>query len=462
MSKTSDRPTRTNLSPSRTLDGVSKDAAAIPAVAPHTNPCSDVAATIAEPPAAAPDGAFFAKEVSHEYHGFGCIAFDSHRCYFTDRGHSTPDLKTQVSPAGVIDRLVRIREHSRIQREKDKAHSLAGTDPFYEDGDKVWDELQEEQCAAADDVLSRSPKSIADLAWQAEAVLVCDGPDMSESKKVYGLVQLFENVRALAGPLAIPSAVSFPQMVDPVFAEIERHRALSIAFDTAAENSTSVADSHPDKDDLDEISGQASSELIEQAQKLFEFWPASLSGIAALLKYIASLKDWQLPGRFSEPEEIEGMQDLCRTIAAAIEPFSAVRRVATSSFANDGGDPIFAAIEAHRAAAAEFDRLNAAYCKTETKVKKETGKLSPIDPRCIAAAEARDDADEAMLDAAREFLEVAPTTIAGTTALLEYAASSAHDEEWRFPMFVDEDEEGEYFAGAIMRHVSAALAKFEV
>jgi hypothetical protein len=256
-------------------------------------------------------------------------------------------------PPGLVDRLVRIRERSFIQRQKDKAHRLAGTDPFDEDGDKVWNELQEEQCAAADAILSSSPQSIADLAWQAEAVLICDGPEMSESKEVYGLVQLFENVRALAGPLAIPSAVSFPQVVDPVFAEIERHKALSVAFDTAAENSTATADSHPDKDDLDEISGQASSELIEQAQKLFEFRPASLGGIAALLKYIASLKDWQLPGRFGEPEEIEGMQDLCRTMAAAIEPFSAVRRVATSS-SNAGRDPILAAIEAHRSALTDW------------------------------------------------------------------------------------------------------------
>jgi hypothetical protein len=255
-------------------------------------------------------------------------------------------------PPGIVDRLVRIRERSFIQRQKDKAHRLADTDPFYEDEDKVWDELQEEQRAAADAVLSRSPQSIADLAWQTEAVLICDGPDMLDSSEVYGLIQLFENVRALAGPLAIPTTVSFPEIVDPVFAVIERHKALSVAFDAAAGNATAF---HQEYGEL-----HASGELIEQAEKMFEFRPASLSGVVTLLKYIASLEDWQMPGRFSEPEDIEGMQDLCRTMAAAIEPFSAVRRVATSSFANAGADPIFAAIEAHRCAHEEFNKADAA------------------------------------------------------------------------------------------------------
>jgi hypothetical protein len=54
MSKTTDRPTHTNLSPSRTSDGISKDAAAIPAVTPAADRRSDSGGEVVDPHPPAP------------------------------------------------------------------------------------------------------------------------------------------------------------------------------------------------------------------------------------------------------------------------------------------------------------------------------------------------------------------------------------------------------------------------
>jgi hypothetical protein len=407
------------LSDVRAFDGASEEAFAIPAINPTDDRRSDggrdavKASAIAPPARASRRGFLMNTMVSAASLSTATAAV------------ALPTARAQPQevsfPPGVVDRLVRIRERSFIQRQKDKAHRLAGTDPFYEDGDKVRDELLEEQCAAADAILSRSPQSIADLAWQAEAVLICDGPDMLESEKVYGLIQLFENVRALAGPLAIPSTVSFPEIVDPVFAVIERHKALSVAFDTAVGNVSPVPGNHPEYDHLSDISCQAGSELYEQTEKMFEFRPASLSGVATLLKYIASLKDWQMPNLFSEP--IEGMQDLCRTMAAAIVPFSVVRCVASCSLADADVDPIFAAIEAHRSAADAHGK--AAVAADIVALRKCGADLSRLDQLEAAL----DHAGELERDRVWDMIWTAPTTANGLAALLRYCRENESIDE---------------------------------
>jgi hypothetical protein len=47
------------------------------------------------------------------------------------------------------------------------------------------------------------------------------------------------------------------------------------------------------------------------------FQPATLPGLAVMLRYLSGLEDWQLPGRFTD--DFEDMQELSATIAQAIE-----------------------------------------------------------------------------------------------------------------------------------------------
>ncbi len=121
---------------------------------------------------------------------------------------------------------------------------------------------------------------------------------------------------AVATATAIPN-VSIPASVDPVFAIIERHKALSIAFDAAVDRND-VSDDHPEKAALDEISRHASSELIEHADILFAFRPSSSAGVGALLRYISTLKDWQMPSDLAEPSEIRCLKMLCRSLSIAL------------------------------------------------------------------------------------------------------------------------------------------------
>lgn len=121
---------------------------------------------------------------------------------------------------------------------------------------------------------------------------------------------------AVATATAIPN-VSFPAAVDQVFAIIERHKVLSIAFDAAVDRND-VSDDHPEKAALDEISGHASSELIEHADILFAFRPSSSAGVGALLRYISTLKDWQMPSDLAEPSEIRCLKTLCRSLSIAL------------------------------------------------------------------------------------------------------------------------------------------------
>jgi len=106
---------------------------------------------------------------------------------------------------------------------------------------------------------------------------------------------------------------------DPVYAVIESHKAASIAYDKAV-NHPAVGDSrHPQRAEAERISVRTQNELRAQAKRLFGFQPSTSAGVASLLRYISSLPVWQMPGHFSEPREIKGMKDLCKSLAAALE-----------------------------------------------------------------------------------------------------------------------------------------------
>lgn len=112
------------------------------------------------------------------------------------------------------------------------------------------------------------------------------------------------------------SVIKFP---DPVYAMIESHKALSIAYDKAV-NHPAVGDArHPQCAEAERISDRAMKELLAQTKRLFAFKPSTSAGVASLLRYISSLQVWQMPGCFSEPREIKGMKDLCRSMAVALE-----------------------------------------------------------------------------------------------------------------------------------------------
>jgi hypothetical protein len=106
---------------------------------------------------------------------------------------------------------------------------------------------------------------------------------------------------------------------DPVYAMIESHRAASAAYNKAV-NHPAVGDPrHPQRAEKERISDRAMKQLFVEINRLFAFKPSTSAGVAALLRYISSLPVWQMPGHFSEPREVKGMKDLCRSLASALE-----------------------------------------------------------------------------------------------------------------------------------------------
>jgi hypothetical protein len=100
---------------------------------------------------------------------------------------------------------------------------------------------------------------------------------------------------------------------DPVYAMIESHKAISIAFNKAVNHPAVGNSGHPQCAEKERISNRAMKELLAQNKRLFAFKPSTSAGVTSLLQV------WQMPGHFSEPREVKGMKDLCRSLAAALE-----------------------------------------------------------------------------------------------------------------------------------------------
>jgi hypothetical protein len=126
---------------------------------------------------------------------------------------------------------------------------------------------------------------------------------------------------AVATATAIPNpalaVVAIAPLTDPVFAVVERHKALSAAYDIAV-NHPDVGDDSPEFAAVNELSERATDAMLDHADVLFAFRPTKSAGVAALLRYISTLKDWQLPRDLAEPSEIECLKNLCRSLSIAL------------------------------------------------------------------------------------------------------------------------------------------------
>jgi hypothetical protein len=125
---------------------------------------------------------------------------------------------------------------------------------------------------------------------------------------------------AAALPIAVALPVAAPGMLgnDPIFAIIEHHEALAAAYDVAV-NHPGVGNDEPEFAAVNEISDQACTAMIDQSDLMFAFQPTTPLGVVALLRYIATLEDWQMPrGMGGEPDELAGLKALCLTMANAL------------------------------------------------------------------------------------------------------------------------------------------------
>ena len=109
------------------------------------------------------------------------------------------------------------------------------------------------------------------------------------------------------------------KLPDPVSAMIESPKGISTAYDKAVNHPAVLNSDHPQCAEKERISNRARKELLAQNKRLFAFKRSTSAGVAALLRHISSLPVWQMPGHFSEPREVKGMKDLCRSLAAALE-----------------------------------------------------------------------------------------------------------------------------------------------
>jgi hypothetical protein len=127
--------------------------------------------------------------------------------------------------------------------------------------------------------------------------------------------------RGMSGlePWSPPSAAAAPSIPDPVYGVIERHQRLSIAYDKAV-NHPDVGDDRPQFATVNEVSSQACTALLDHANMMFTFQPTTPTGVAAMLRYITTLEDWQMPCGMGEPDEIASLKTLCSTMANALDP----------------------------------------------------------------------------------------------------------------------------------------------
>jgi hypothetical protein len=121
------------------------------------------------------------------------------------------------------------------------------------------------------------------------------------------------------------------------------------------------------------------------------------------------------------------------TSAAAL----AVATAVTGSAAALGADPIFAAIDAHKAAMAAFISVVSKASELEELIPynlrqshidpDETLIVATDDPRWITNTRNYQRLNDAETDAAIALVNIAPTTVAGVIALLQYANSADTD-----------------------------------
>ncbi len=115
-------------------------------------------------------------------------------------------------------------------------------------------------------------------------------------------------------------------------------------------------------------------------------------------------------------------------------------------------DPIIVAIEKHRQAWAEYDRMTRMIMDLEEKVPRDRRRRYHVQDRHNAEMIATDDPrwtkaqddwfaqSEKTDDLATDLLNVAPTTISGVAALLDYVAEFEENEGELFPDVIEDGE----------------------
>jgi hypothetical protein len=125
---------------------------------------------------------------------------------------------------------------------------------------------------------------------------------------------------ALAGlataSVAWPAAAAEP---DPVFAAIERYKVLSAEYTAAVDRRAPLEDDDPDLLEAEDDAARSSTALFEQMDVIFTFRPSTVAGVVALLKYISTLEDWQMPPGLEESDSMKAVKTLCTCVAAAID-----------------------------------------------------------------------------------------------------------------------------------------------
>ena len=130
------------------------------------------------------------------------------------------------------------------------------------------------------------------------------------------------------------------------------------------------------------------------------------------------------------------------TAAALAAGGAALGLAIPPAFATD--DPIFVAIEAHKAAFAHVIAAIDIEQAVEASIPKEMrSQIHETDERWLESGKAVSAAWEAEGDAAIELVNVHPTTMAGVVALLEYAISADRDgETWPRDLLSGDGETG--------------------
>jgi hypothetical protein len=96
---------------------------------------------------------------------------------------------------------------------------------------------------------------------------------------------------AVAAALPVAALANGP---DPIFATIERHRELSADYTAAVDISSKLEDG-PEFEAADAIAGDRCGELLDHAHALIHLEPTTMAGVSALMRYVASLEEWQTP-----------------------------------------------------------------------------------------------------------------------------------------------------------------------
>lgn len=121
---------------------------------------------------------------------------------------------------------------------------------------------------------------------------------------------------AAAIPPTVAAAATEP---DPVFAAIERYEVLSAEYAVAVDRRAPLEDDDPDLLEAEDETSRTATAMFEQMDIIFTFRPSTVAGVAALLKYISTLEDWQMPSGLDDSNSMGAVQMLCTCLAAAIE-----------------------------------------------------------------------------------------------------------------------------------------------